>query len=1190
MSQSALNPARRWELWAVVGIVLLVGGLVGAGVWWKWSVVTHLLVIIGGLLGCVVIVGVQWLRARRSARRIEQSIQIQAQDQRQEAQAARQAEIDELRDRLEEAIATLNESDLGAGGWGENALYVLPWYLMVGPPGVGKTTAIKHSGLNFPVGNDGIQGVGGTRNCDWFFSDDAIFLDTAGRYMTEAEDEEEWHTFLDLLKEHRPRRPINGVIVGISVDELVDATPNEIEWHADNIRRRIGELVQRLEVRIPVYLLFTKCDLLQGFTDFFGDFSRREREQILGCTLTDDQRSEGTARGVFEHEYDRLHETLLEVRTEQLRRSMKPDARRRAFLFPLEFASARDPLGRFVEHLFQRHPYHEQPEFRGFYFTSGTQEGAPIDRVIRDVADQFDLGGPVTAEQEPGDEPKSYFLKNLFTDVVIPDQNRAVRTVRSARRSRWARWVTGAVCAGAVGLFAAWGGQALMQSRAVLEQVERAARAADSVRWDNRTGTPALQAVDRLRKEVEALEEREASVSFPGWGLSRARTVLGPARAVYHRAMRPFVRVQFQTLERRLRNGGDAGGEQRTRHALREDLRAYLLLSEEAGRLSREREQTFLRRHLAQLVGTKPEPEQGPSFEDRSGQVEAQIERYVRGLARQRVAPFEARSALVRTVRRRIYRRPSVETLYASIRREGARTLDTLHLGEMLRSRGGPAVLSSPAGIPELFTRRGWTGFVRKQIAAVAENPTSGDWVVGETASRRSEEAPDADVLARQLRKHYFRDYASAWRDFLRSVKVSPPDGLRQTARTLRRLGDPYNSPLLYLLARVSKETRIPASRVDRAADEAEQEASSAVRRQTGASPDVPTDEREDAAPQLVPRQFRGLHRLQPEKAASGGASAALTQSVRALDRTGRMLDKLADAPSKATKVAATVLADGGALEKALTTVRTRLRRIDATARQALFERILRRAWNEVLAAAQEALNERWRQTIYRAFHRTLGGRYPFGPGGQDAPLADVERFFAPRDGTVAAFEDETLAPFLQEDRRRPKTWEGRGLSLSKEALRFLESAERIGDALFSGGSLQLRFEVTPKLPTAPEAAPSPSQVFLRVHGTAQTYRMGYQPTTTLRWPGERGARLLLKTRNGELGPKRKEGAWAWFRLLDDADVEPRSPTEYRIRWDFQSQGQYRIVTRYNLRGEAPRALVTDPSEFFRIQVPETLD
>src|SRR5690606_10955770 len=147
----------------------------------------------------------------------------------------------------------------------------------------------------FPIGTDRVRGVGGTRNCDWFFSDRAILLDTAGRYMTEPEDEREWHAFLDTLKKHRPDRPVNGVIVGIALPELSEASLEEVEWHADMIRSRIEELIRLLGLRFPIYLTFTKCDLLQGFVEFFGELGRLEREQVWGCTLTPEQREKDAA-------------------------------------------------------------------------------------------------------------------------------------------------------------------------------------------------------------------------------------------------------------------------------------------------------------------------------------------------------------------------------------------------------------------------------------------------------------------------------------------------------------------------------------------------------------------------------------------------------------------------------------------------------------------------------------------------------------------------------------------------------------------------------------------------------------------------------------------------------------------------------------------------------------------------------
>src|SRR6185503_14461788 len=110
------------------------------------------------------------------------------------------------------AVDSLKRSKLGKGVPGQSALYALPWYVVIGPPAAGKTTAITASGLDFPLGANRVRGIGGTRNCDWFFSTSAILLDTAGRYTTASEDRDEWLKFLGLLKRYRRRAPVNGVI------------------------------------------------------------------------------------------------------------------------------------------------------------------------------------------------------------------------------------------------------------------------------------------------------------------------------------------------------------------------------------------------------------------------------------------------------------------------------------------------------------------------------------------------------------------------------------------------------------------------------------------------------------------------------------------------------------------------------------------------------------------------------------------------------------------------------------------------------------------------------------------------------------------------------------------------------------------------------------------------------------------
>src|SRR6185436_14244317 len=205
------------------------------------------------------------VRAARAARALEKAIAEQAQEQALAAKPERRAEIIELNRQIQEGIQALKTSKLGGGKRGADALYALPWYVIVGPPGAGKTTALRHSGLSFPYldpAGGGVRGVGGTRNCDWWFTNDAILLDTAGRYTTESDDHDEWMAFLQELLKYRPSMPLNGVIVAVSINEIADGNEDQIQQVARRVRERIDEMQDTLKETLPVYVLFTKADLI----------------------------------------------------------------------------------------------------------------------------------------------------------------------------------------------------------------------------------------------------------------------------------------------------------------------------------------------------------------------------------------------------------------------------------------------------------------------------------------------------------------------------------------------------------------------------------------------------------------------------------------------------------------------------------------------------------------------------------------------------------------------------------------------------------------------------------------------------------------------------------------------------------------------------------------------------------------
>lgn len=235
-----------------------------------------------------------WRRrcARRNAQMLWQAILNEAEIAAAQAASAsaacstQQGELDAVRAGMLAAIETIKTSKLGIKS-GAAALYELPWYMIIGNPAAGKSSAILHSGLQFPFADGKIvQGVGGTRNCDWFFTTDGIVLDTAGRYCAVDEHRGEWFGFLDLLKKYRRKAPINGILIAVSIAEL-KGDPDVGMQLARSLRKRVQDVIERLEVFAPLYIVFTKADLIAGFTEFFADAERSERERVWGAMAID---------------------------------------------------------------------------------------------------------------------------------------------------------------------------------------------------------------------------------------------------------------------------------------------------------------------------------------------------------------------------------------------------------------------------------------------------------------------------------------------------------------------------------------------------------------------------------------------------------------------------------------------------------------------------------------------------------------------------------------------------------------------------------------------------------------------------------------------------------------------------------------------------------------------------------------
>jgi hypothetical protein len=343
----------------------------------------------------------------------------------------------ELSEKWQLAVAQLREAGL--------SIYGLPWYLLIGEPQSGKSTTLQNSGLEFPVGADALSGAGGTRNCDWWFSNEAVILDTAGRFTFQEEsapDAQEWSAFLRLLKKHRKYCPINGVIVVIPATSLVEDTPEEQERKAKNIRQKLLHLQKVMEIRFPVFVLVTKADRVLGFSEFFSKLEPAEQRQLFGWS-NPEQFDKAWDAKTFPQAFADIVGRVHKLRMRFLHKEGNLSQIDKLFVFPEELAALQEPLATYFHTVFAGSRYEEPFIFRGFYITSGLQQGKPIARACRDLL-RVQVGDPQGVLEDLESvfrKSRAFFIHDFYSKKAFQEQGLIARTRAAMKRDRVNRWV-----------------------------------------------------------------------------------------------------------------------------------------------------------------------------------------------------------------------------------------------------------------------------------------------------------------------------------------------------------------------------------------------------------------------------------------------------------------------------------------------------------------------------------------------------------------------------------------------------------------------------------------------------------------------------------------------------------------------------------------------------------------------------
>lgn len=1191
--------------WVLIGLILLslVIWFIGPLVYIKpyqpleseavrWSLIIALFVV------WIVKLLLQWWRAKRmNDKLLGQIAKFTAGRETPDHPKPGDEEIAELEGRFQEAIHLLSKTRFGEKDGGlfgrltKRYVYQLPWYLIIGSPGSGKTTALVNSGLSFPLeeqfGKNAIKGAGGTRNCDWWFTDQAVLLDTAGRYTTHesdaAQDKAAWSGFLQLLKRFRSRQPVNGVIVTLSVQELLSSNEAERTRLAKTIGMRLGELCEELAIKFPVYVLVTKADLLAGFNEFFGPMSREERAQVWGFTQKYEERlATGNPAEQFLAEFDALVAQINRLLPQRL--LAETDLARRGLIYalPQQFAGLREVVGQTLQEAFAGSRFKEKPLFRGVYFTSGTQEGTPFDRVLSALKRRFTIAALAKPSRAP--QGKSFFIETLFKGVMF---NEAGLTQRNAKKERQLRLLQAAGLLGlgllVVGACLAWS-ISHQNNHAYIDEVKESVGTLRHAVNDAKDSDPDnLVALLPLLDHAESLAATNRYTDSPplSWrfGLLQVPKVQSAADATYLRLLEDawlpgLVRQLRRSLQQTATNNPEASYEA---------LKAYLMVHD-ADRFDAKTVKAWIR--------TDWESQLPPELLQ-SGVVD-RLAHHLDRLMHDRVlaAPTPVDTALVGEVRQRLAQMSPAQRAYSRLK-QLLQTGNELPADfTLVRAAGpeAPQVFSRRTGRPltqgisGLFTYDGYHGVFSHELPKVTTLLSKEEgWVLGQADGKRSTTNEVlTGQLANEVKRLYLMEYAKLWEDYLADVRPTRIASLDHAGEQAR-LYSSANSSLEQFIRAVARETtlsRRPGTEAGASASTSSwlgeklnriREEQRQLSRLTGKPLNVAgLTAAGTLEADIVDFRFREYRRL---ATSNGSGPTPLTTSLLVLNEASAVI------ASARQQIKA-----GGTVPPTLSST---LERVRAEAKR--LPPPLNAMYDDLAESTSAMVGRDVRSTIGGNLNATIGdfcrravlGRYPFTrSAGRDVTADDFSKLFAPG-GSMDEFFRSTLQSMVDIS---TATWtfkqgvDGTPVGGSASLASF-QRAATIRDVYFrTGGKVPgIRLDIKPI-----EMDASISQMVLDVDGEVLRYQHGPQIPKSIHWPGTRGTgqvRLQITAAGAENAGIVSEGPWALHRLFDRAQILPGNAPE-------------KFTAIFNVDGRRVRMEVTTSSVFnpFRLKAMEEFE
>ena len=1113
-----------------------------------------------------------------------------------------------IRQQMNESIKTIRKSRLGDKR-GHAALYELPWYMMIGNPAAGKSSAIQNSGLRFPFAENNkqkaaIQGIGGTRNCDWFFSTEGILLDTAGRYSVYEEDHKEWLGFLGLLKKSRKKAPINGIIIGVSIAELMSNNPEHALKLAKNLRSRVQDLTEQLEVFAPVYIIFTKMDLVAGFSEFFSVYDEDERQQVWGATIPYQETGDKDASSHFDEQFNLLYDGLQDLSTTHLTRRHSQTISPSVMTFPLEFKSIKPALKLFISALFEENPFQFQPVFRGFYFTSALQEGTVESPMTKQIISQFSLTQPDNPQQQTVEinSQHGYFLKDLFSKIILADKHLVRQYLnRNNRQKRHAAFLAALLVIGiGLGLWT-WSyrnNQQLIHSVAAdLQKVKR-------LQLDGQTSLASqfdslLILQDRLEQLDKYQHDRPLSLRF---GLYQGNQLRDKVYAEYMAGVKLLmlkpVHSNIAQFLAEVNNNAQALKAQSNNQAIEvkavdssrtytqasatsaEDaynaLKAYLMLADHA-----HMETGHLNDQITRFWRSWLEANRGDMSRNDMIRNAERIISYSLSQAQNESFPvMDADLALVDQTREHLKQvikgMPARERVYSDIKMRAAVRYPSITVAQVV-GEANRNIITGSYVLSGTFTKEAWNGYISTAIEEASKSNIQGkDWVLDSVRSDDLTLTGSPEQIHRELISLYKKEYIQEWKKFIGSIEYTSTNDFNQQIKIMNSLGDVEQSPVRKLFNLLAVETSwdnpVATDEMNSLAKQGFVEwFKRTVLRQGSSAVQINIDtsnlNTKQAKFGVVGSEFEAIYNVTRVRE-DNKKQALLDNYLAQLGAIRSRLNKIANAgdigPSVIGLVRQTLQESGSEFNAAQQLVDEQMLAGTSDEMRALvrplFIKPLAQTYKSLIDPAQQELNRLWLAQVYQPFSSTLSTKYPFAAGARiEATANEIGRIFG-ESGSISQFVTSQIDPLVIRRglQLSAKTWNGIGITLNpKFVADFPQYIAPVGGSV---GTTQLA--TTAAAPANPDqttfqiypvATAGLSEYTIDIDGQRLRYNNGLPEWTSFIWPNpssQPGVKITATDLEGNVVTIVDEpGAYGLEKLMTSATRRRLSDGSFELRW-----------------------------------------